>query len=331
MLPKNSYYSASYTHFIAMKNQRIGIPRGLLYYSYAESWKLFFRELGCEVITSPETHADILKEGIRHAIGDFCLPVKTFLGHVAALKDSVDLLFIPRYVSVEKESFMCPKMIGLPDVVRACFTNLPGVMDPMFHVKQFGDQAIHEFTRPIAKAISLSHPDVYTIFKKMMNAGNEIPWQQHRQSERLLSDVPSSQGKMNIGIVGRPYLLFDRHLSKNLFKYIRDLDANPLFIKPDESDIREAMAVIPKWVYWDMGKEAVTSAQLFFKDDRIDGVINVCSSTCGPDSFTGDLIRKRLNQRNKPYMALSIDEHASDVGIQTRVEAFIDMIAKVTV
>ncbi|MBI5846758.1 MAG: hypothetical protein HZB31_02180 [Nitrospirae bacterium] len=83
-----------------MKNPRIGIPRGLLYYSYAESWKLFFSELGCEVITSPETHADILKEGLRHAIGDFCLPVKTFLGHVALLKDNVDLLFIPRYVSV---------------------------------------------------------------------------------------------------------------------------------------------------------------------------------------------------------------------------------------
>ena len=316
-----------------MKNLRIGIPRGLLYYSYAESWKLFFSELGCEIITSPETHADILKEGIRHAVGDFCLPVKTFMGHAALLKDCVDLLFIPRYVSVERESFMCPKMIGLPDVVRACFTNLPGIIDPMFHVKQYGDQAIQEFTKPIAKAISRRHADVHALFKKNMNAGTEIPGEQSRLSERLLSedlDILPSHRKMNIGIVGRPYLLFDRHLSKNLFKYIKDLDANPIFTKPEEPDIREAMAVIPKWVYWDMGKEVVTSAHLFFKDDRIDGVINVVSATCGPDSFTGDLIRKRLNQRNKPYMTLSLDEHTADVGIQTRIEAFIDMIAKVT-
>jgi len=315
-----------------MKNPRIGIPRGLLYYSYAESWKLFFSELGCEVITSPETNADILREGIRHSIGDLCLPVKTFLGHVALLKDNVDLLFIPRYVSVEMESFMCPKMIGLPDVVRACFTNLPRIVDPLFHVKQFGDDAVREFTTPIAKAISQHHPDVYTVFKRHMNAGDEIPAEQNRISELLLSEVGilSSHRKMNIGIVGRPYLLFDRHLSKNLFKYIKDLGPNPIYIKPAEQDIREAMTVIPKWVYWDMGKEVVTAAHLFFRDNRIDGVINVCSSTCGPDSFTGDLIRKRLNQRNKPYMALSLDEHASDVGIQTRIEAFIDMIAKVT-
>ncbi|MDP2158014.1 MAG: 2-hydroxyacyl-CoA dehydratase, partial [Nitrospirota bacterium] len=174
---------------------------------------------------------------------------------------------------------------------------------------------------------------VHAVFNKNMNTGTEISGQQHRLSERLLSEVGEtlpSQRKMNIGIVGRPYLLFDRHLSKNLFKYIKDLNANPVFIKPEKPDIREAMAVIPKWVYWDMGKEVVTSAHLFFKDDRIDGVINVVSATCGPDSFTGDLIRKRLNQRNKPYMTLSLDEHTSDVGIQTRIEAFIDMIAKVT-
>jgi len=316
-----------------MKHLRIGIPRGLLFYSYAESWKLFFRDLGCEAIPSPETTADILKEGIRHTAGDLCLPVKTFLGHVAVLKDSVDLLFIPRYVSIEQESYMCPKMIGLPDMARACFVNLPGVLDPLFHVKLHGEQTIREFTKPIAKSLSLPSSAVYGAFKKHVNHPGEIPAEQHRQSELLLNEgrgMSSASEKMNIGIIGRPYLLFDRHLSKNLFHFVKKLGANPVYIMPDETAIRGAMAVIPKWVYWDMGKEVVTAAHVLFRDNRIGGVINVCSATCGPDSFTGDLIRKRLNQRNRPYISLSIDEHASDVGIQTRLEAFIDMIAKVT-
>ena len=316
-----------------MKHIRIGIPRGLLFYSYAESWTRFFRDLGCEAIHSPETTADILKEGIRHTVSDLCLPVKTFLGHVAILKDSVDLLFIPRHVSMEQESYMCPKMIGLPDMTRACFANLPVVLDPLFHVKQFGDKTIDEFTRPVAEALSVSPSRAADAYRKHMNHHAEVPSEQHRQSERLLAEngaVPRSSGKMNIGIIGRPYLLFDRYLSKNLFHVARKLGANPVSLRPDETEIREAMAVIPKWVYWEMGKEVVAAAHVFFKDDRIDGVINVCSATCGPDSFTGDLIRKRLNRQNKPYMALSIDEHASDAGIQTRMEAFIDMIAKVT-
>ena len=69
---------------------------------------------------------------------------------------------------------------------------------------------------------------------------------------------------------------------------------------------------------------------MFFKDRSIHGVINVCSATCGPDSFTGDLIRKRLNVRNKPYMSLSLEEHTADAGIETRLEAFVDMLCNVT-
>ena len=316
-----------------IKRPRIGIPRGLLFYTLGESWRRFFCEIGCEVITSPETTADILRQGIRHAGSDLCLPVKTFLGHVESLRESADLLFIPRYVSVETESFMCPKMIGLPDVVRACFTSLPGILAPMFHLKQSGDSAIAEFTGPVAKALHMGKAAVEAAFRNHMGHSDEVADEQRRQSERLLNEdsgIISSHRKMNIGIAGRPYLLFDGYLSKNLFRCIRDLGANPVFIKPCEADIREAMSVIPKWVYWDMGKEVVTAAHTFFLDDRIDGVINVCSATCGPDSFTGDLIRKRLNQRQKPYMSLSLDEHASDVGIRTRIEAFIDMISRVT-
>jgi len=316
-----------------MKHLRIGIPRGLLFYSYAESWKRFFRDLGCEAIASPETTADILKEGIRHTVSDLCLPVKTFLGHVAVLKDRVDLLFIPRHVSMEQESYLCPKMIGLPDMTRACFAHLPVVLDPLFHVKQFGDRAIDEFAGHIADALSLSPSRTADAYRKHMDHPAEIPAAQHGQSALLLAEdasVPRSSGKMNIGIIGRPYLLFDRYLSRNLFLFVKKLGANPVFLRPDKTEIREAMAVIPKWVYWDMGKEVVASAHVLFKDERIDGVINVCSAACGPDSFTGDLIRKRMNQQNKPYMSLSIDEHATDMGIQTRLEAFIDMIAKVT-
>ncbi len=316
-----------------MKHPRIGIPRGLLFYSYADLWMSFFRDLGCEVIASPETNAEILKEGLRHTVSDLCLPVKTFLGHVAVLKEDVDLLFIPRHVSMEQESYMCPKMIGLPDVTRACFAHLPQVLDPLFHVKQFGDKAADEFTRPIAKALSLSPVRTAESFRKLMSESFGGTAERYRQACSVLSEdtaVPPASKKICIGIIGRPYLLFDRYLSKNLFSFVRKLGANPVSLRPAETEIREAMTIIPKWVYWDMGKEVVASAHVFFKDDRIDGVINVCSAACGPDSFTGDLIRKRLNQRNKPYMTLSIDEHASDAGIQTRVEAFIDMIAKVT-
>jgi len=320
-------------HTKKMKQPVIGIPRALLYYSYNDQWKRFFEGIDCRVMASPETSARILRSGIMHALSDLCLPLKTFLGHVAVLKDSVDALFIPRYVSVEQESYMCPKMIGLPDVVRASFSNLPPIIAPVMHYKQFREGSYEEFVRPIAKMFSVRQEKAAEVLRAAERDSRELPNLYHEQSESLLSGsrgICSAAG-MNIGIIGRPYLLFDNHLSKNMFRFLKDMGATPIYLRPSASDIREAMTVIPKWIYWDMGKEVVTAAHCCFRDDRIHGVINLCSAACGPDSFTGDLIKKRLNPGNKPYMSLSIDEHTSDVGLHTRIEAFIDMIGKVTV
>lgn len=311
-----------------MKRMRIGIPRALLYHAYAASWPAFFSELGCEVILSPETHEGTLRDGIRRSVSDLCLPVKIFLGHVDCLKDSVDYLFIPRYISVEEDAYMCPKLIGLPDVVRACFSRLPALLDPQYHKKRDGEKTPAVFAGSLARMISRDHQEVEKAFLNAMeqhgdgSAACGGPVQEYSEGD--------SRGSVSIGIIGRPYLVHDQHTGRGLFRALRELGVRPVLLQPAPEEIREAMTVIPKWVYWSMGREVVASAHVLFKDKTIDGVINICSATCGPDSFTNDLIRKRLNQRGKPYLSLPLDEHASDVGIQTRIEAFVDMLRKVT-
>lgn len=310
-----------------MKKKRIGIPRALLYFSYAHKWKAFFGELGYETIISPETSAGVLNDGIRKSIGDLCLPVKTYLGHIKSLRDSVDYLFIPRYVSVEQDAYMCPKIIGLPDMVKACFSHLPEIISPMLNVKIDRDNAPFLFSKVVAKTLGLSPREAEKAFLK----ASELPMGPPPFPDAG-TIARSGEGRViRIGVIGRNYLVFDRFLVKNLFHTLPELGAEPLYIHPPEEEIREAMTVIPKWVYWSMGREVVTSAHMFFKDESVDGIINVCSAACGPDSFTGDLIRKRLNTRNKPFMSLSLDEHASDAGIQTRIEAFVDMLCRETV
>jgi predicted nucleotide-binding protein (sugar kinase/HSP70/actin superfamily) len=310
-----------------MKNKRIGIPRALLYYNYAHTWKAFFRELGYEVMTSPETNTGILNDGIKKSIGDLCLPVKTYLGHIKSLRDSVDYLFIPRYVSVEQDAYMCPKIIGLPDMVKACFSHLPEIISPMMNVKIDRDRAPALFSKKIAETLDLSHRDVEKAFLK----ASELPMGPPPLPGADNTARSGENRGIRIGVIGRNYIVFDRFLVKNLFHTLLELGVEPVYLQPPEEEIREAMTVIPKWVYWSMGREVVTSAHMFFKDGSIDGIINVCSAACGPDSFTGDLIRKRLNTRHKPFMSLSLDEHASDAGIQTRVEAFVDMLCRETV
>ncbi|MDH4231164.1 MAG: acyl-CoA dehydratase activase-related protein, partial [Nitrospirota bacterium] len=261
-----------------MKNRKIGIPRALLYFSYAHTWKALFRELGYETIISPETSSGILKDGLKKGIGDLCLPVKTYLGHIKSLKDNVDYLFIPRYVSVEQDAYMCPKVIGLPDMVKACFSHLPEIISPMMNVKIDRESAPSLFSKKIAGTLNISRRDAEKAFLK----ASELPMEPHPFMKNGNTAHCRGDRGIRIGIIGRNYLAFDRFLVKNLFQTLLEFGVEPVYVQPPEEEIREAMTVIPKWVYWSMGREVVTSAHMFFKDCSIDGVINICSAACGP-------------------------------------------------
>jgi len=108
---------------------KVGIARGLLYYRYFPLWQTFLQELGCEVILSTQTTKEMVRQGASVAVSDLCLPIKAYLGHIFSLKDRVDLLFVPRYISIEEDAYMCPKFLGLPDMVASTIDPLPPLID----------------------------------------------------------------------------------------------------------------------------------------------------------------------------------------------------------
>lgn len=97
---------------------KIGIPRALLYYWYGNLWERFWNDIGWEVETSPPTDYRILKSGVEVAIDELCLPVKIFLGHVRYLAPKVERIMIPHLIKVERDAYICPKFMGLPDLAR---------------------------------------------------------------------------------------------------------------------------------------------------------------------------------------------------------------------
>jgi predicted nucleotide-binding protein (sugar kinase/HSP70/actin superfamily) len=63
--------------------------------------------------------------GIKDTVNDACIPIKVFHGHVASLRNKVDCIFIPRLMSLEGSITLCPKFLGLPDMVKSSVENLP--------------------------------------------------------------------------------------------------------------------------------------------------------------------------------------------------------------
>lgn len=104
---------------------KVGIPRGLFYYYFFPLWCDFFHNLGAEVVLSQPTNKKILNRGVSLAVDEACLPVKLFYGHVVDLADKVDYLFLPRLVSTAQKEYICPKFMGLPDMIKAADIKLP--------------------------------------------------------------------------------------------------------------------------------------------------------------------------------------------------------------
>ena len=70
-----------------------------------------------------------MKKGIELCVVDACLTIKIFHGHVVYLIGKVDIFYVPRIISIEPKEYICPKFLGLPDMVRNSILDLPAIID----------------------------------------------------------------------------------------------------------------------------------------------------------------------------------------------------------
>lgn len=318
---------------------KIGIPRALLYYYYFPLWNGFFKALGAEVVVSSKTTKAILDRGIKQAVDDACLPVKLFFGHVLDLKDRVDWVFIPRMVSVERKAYICPKFLGLPDMVRYNVPDLPPVIDVTVNLCR-NEKNLYKSLAEAAKIMGLGGWKVKMAYRRgleeqetfhRLNRLGLLPHESiERMDEGLLARnyLPEQPQELVIALIGHGYNIYDRHISMNLIEKLRNLRVR--VVTPDNlpEDLTEKKSgELPKRLFWTLGKRMIGSAFHYMGSDRIDGIIHVASFGCGPDSFTGEIIERHLRRkRNIPFLNLTIDEHTGEAGIITRLEAFVDMI-----
>ncbi len=317
---------------------RIGVPRGLLYYRYFPFWESFFETLGGEVVVSSATTEKMIREGSKLLPGDLCLPVKIFFGHLESIKNEVDFLFVPRYISIEPDAYMCPKLMGLPDMVRATTDPLPPLMDPVLHFKHLGMEAERHFYLKIGKTLSKNNREVERAyqrakarqdrFRQLFQKGLSFEEAlKNSRSDDFLPD-PKGRGKLSIGVIGRPYYIHDSYLRGSMIKEVEEKGFQ--LLTPEfwnEQAIERGVKDLKKRIYWSFGKEMVGSAVCFSEERRVLGMILLASFGCGQDSFNVEMIQ-HLTRDRIPLLPLIFDEHLSRVGFSTRVEAFLEMILR---
>lgn len=309
----------------------VGIPQGLLYYRYYPMWRSFFDALGVEVVVSPPTTKTTVKRGTALGENELCLPVKIFFGHVAALDGKVDYIFVPRVVSVEPKELTCPKFLGLPDMTRVLGFTTP-ILGPTIDVRKGRHDFVAQSWR-LARRLGAPRARIPGAIRAGLRANDTwVADQLAGKPLRLPEAEPEGSGRrMRIGVAGHPYNIYEPHISMDLIKRLaeRGIDVvTPEMVTHDE--IREAVADIPKALFWTYEKEVFGAAKHWVDNGLVDGVIYMLSFACGPDSFVQVLIEDAVRSaaRPVPLLSLVIDEHSGEAGFVTRLEAFLDMLTR---
>ena len=319
-----------------MGNLKIGIPQALLYYEYFPLWKGFLEGLGAEVIITGPTTKEILDLGIRSAISEICFPVKVFYGHVMSLKDRVDYLFIPRMICVGKGAYFCPKFLGLPDMIKSSIFSLPPLIEPIIDIRKSATNIKNSFLA-VGKLITNNSKKIYQSFYEAQKSlqlylqSKENELDQKIISQQYNNQFPLNDLKnfLNIALLGHSYLIYDYFINLNLISKLKKVKINVLTAEMvKKRDIERQLKKLYKPLFWTLSKKTVGSA-LYFLEKKIDGIIHLTSFECGEDSLIGEII----HQESKKYPSVAhtefvFDEHTGEVGIDTRTEAFLDMIMR---
>ena len=305
----------------------VGVPRALLFHEYGPLMLELLQQCGARAVLSPVTNKQILQAGLEICVDEACLPVKVFFGHVAYLAEHVDALFVPRFVSVERGAYICPKLMGLPDMVRARAPGVPRLVDPCIDMSR----GLGKMARSMAElgpALGVSSSRLAIALARSLKAASATA------KTRLGGEQTAvTYGGVRIGVLGHEYNLNDPYISLDLVGKIRRLGATPVTagsyshqetVRWERQRIRRGA----KRLFWTYGRRLLGAAYRWLDTGEVDGIVHLASFGCGPESFISEVIQYEAGEQNSlPLLCVNIDEHSAEAGLSTRPEAFIDTVA----
>ncbi|NCB37706.1 MAG: hypothetical protein EOM80_02950 [Erysipelotrichia bacterium] len=318
----NEYNAACEAYFGASTQQglKIGIPRASTIMGYRPFWGTFFRELGCIPVLSGETSETTLALGLKNLPASVCLPVKLTAGHVTELHSmDLDYVFIPSIMHLPgndlEHSYACPYAMAMPFMINRRSTTK--VLSPV--ISMIDEDSFVEGFVACLSDLNTTSAEVRAAYRSASRAQKEFHEKFQKRAAELIAGGEYSYA---FSIIGKPYNVFDAWLNLGLFERLRRLKilAIPLEILPVNSSGIECM--LP----WGLSSEIFKGAAASAATDNIFPLL-ISNYGCALDAFTFRQLEEPL--RHKPHLIVEFDEHRGEVGLITRLEAFIDQLESV--
>ncbi len=317
---------------------RVGVPRCLSFYYLFPLYRTFLRELG---IDFAETSVSTLKDldNLRLCPTDEpCVSVKVSFAHSAnLLAQGADALFVPTVVSIERDNYCCPKMMGLPYMLKAAFELSDSQMiSPLIDFKdnphtwpatwiQAGIDMGVRNKRKVRNALRKGIEAWRSTDRKMHQFG--LPINTFLDNPRPAPDFKFDSEvdtRPVTAIMGHAYILNDI-FGKTIIRYVSE-HGPVVFPEMVSREIsRKCMETIFEGEkMWAFEGHILGSCLHLIRTQKIDRLILITAFSCGPLSIIENYIIEETDKYRIPLLYLSVDEHTGEAGLITRLEAFMD-------
>jgi len=310
----------------------IGLPESLSTTGLLPFWAGFLGELKLRIKLDGPTDAHVKEMGAALAAADFCFPVKAHLGHVKrCLADpEVDHVLVPFFISDRpndktSQALVCPYVESSPGVVRCVVGGdaASRLVSPILDFRWSDDKQADELFRSFSDVIpGLTGREVRRALDAARQSYLEFYSTAVEKGRQLLADL-RREGRKAIVFVGRPYNVRDQGLNLAIPKLFAQHNCHVI---PHELLPFKPESLGPEFrnVFWAYGQKVLSALRQVGEDDLLYAVY-LSNFSCGPDSFL--LTYAEEVMKDKPFLVLELDEHGSEGGYQTRIEAFLDVLA----
>ena len=287
--------------------------------------------LGWEFISTPSPSEKSIELGNKHLAAELmCLPAKVTLGSMiqACELGATDLIMFDSCGLCRQKAYWILQQRALRKLG----------YDAIVHPIRLGlgtPADIH--------AIDPSIP-LWKSWKAFIKA---IRWVFDHEKQPEVQNLPESN-LVKIGIVGEIYTVLEPAVNKNLIKKIEKMGAlahNFLTLsyfiskkfhlrgwmgKGDREILKVAMRKSHEYFPKEIGghgNEAITFT-IYYALKKFDGVIHLLPFPCMPEATVSPILDDISRDYNIPVMRLIVDTHTAEAGLDTRLEAFVDILKR---
>ncbi|MEN8245536.1 MAG: acyl-CoA dehydratase activase [Thermodesulfobacteriota bacterium] len=311
--------------------KKVGINRSFLVNTYYPLYATFFEELGFETVLP----ASPAKAGIDRKNASFCHPAELAHGFFYSLINMDNLpefIFLPHFKAIPtlnstNSSQVCPLVQGETFYLQATFQkeidqlkkNGTKVLTPLLDLTEGLDSAETPLIQ-MAAQMGANREQAKTAFGKALVRQAACTHEMHAIGQNAMQELEADPQKIAIVILGRPYSGFaeEAHMGIPHKLASRGVMVIPMDFLPleDWEDKRH--------MYWGMGQRILRAARMVKKHPQLFGTF-ITNFSCGPDSFVVGYFRDIIGR--KPSLTLELDSHTADAGLETRIEAFLDIVS----